>query len=285
MRRILVFGASGYVGSKLINTNTNTEVELIPVVRSSTGRGDEIVFDLSSSSPEDLPSDVDGVFYLAQSSQYRNFPEGSSDMLNVNGLAVNTLLEWCRKNNIDKFIFASTANVYETVDRPIDDTVAVNPGSYYGFSKSVGERACEFYREFIDITVLRFFTIFGPDQKGMLVPNIIDSVKRSREITLNKGIGLYLSPIYIDNVLEVLHGLIESESNPDVINVCGPEVISLKQIIEQIESSTGEKACIKELDREPIYLCSEDNQAVKKLIQGNEFVGFQEGLKRILSND
>lgn len=285
MRRILVFGASGYVGSKLINANTNTEVELIPVVRSSTGRAGEIVFDLSTSNPEDLQSDVDGVLYLAQSSQYRIFPEGSADMLNINGLAVNTLLEWCRKNNIGRFVFASTANVYETVDRPIDNTVAVNPRSYYGFSKSVGEKACEFYRDFIDITVLRLFTIYGPDQKGMLVPNIIDSVKSSREITLNKGIGLYLSPIYIDNVLEVLHGLIGSNKSPEVINVCGPEVVSLKQMVEHIEKETGEKASIKELDRDPVYLCSKDNQAVKELIQENEFIGFQEGLKRILSND
>lgn len=285
MRRLLVFGASGYVGSKLINANTNAEVELIPVVRSSTGRSDEVVFDLSTSSPEELPSNVDGVIYLAQSSQYRNFPEGSADMLNVNGLAVNTLLEWCRKNNIGRFIFASTANVYETVDRPIDNSVAVNPGSYYGFSKSVGERACEFYRDFIDITILRFFTIYGPDQKGMLVPNIIDSVKSSREITLNKGIGLYLSPIYIDNVLQVLHGLIQSSKSLEVINVCGPEVISLKKIVEHVESGTGVIANIKELDRDPVYLCSGDNLAVKELIQGNEFIGFQEGLKRILSND
>ena len=47
--------------------------------------------------------------YLAQSSSYRNFPDGARDMFDVN-LSSIFHLEW-QSNGVSKFIFTSTANV------------------------------------------------------------------------------------------------------------------------------------------------------------------------------
>ena len=79
-----------------------------------------------------------------------------------------TLLEACSKNNVNNFVFASSAAVYgEPKNWPISESHILNPLSPYGASKVAGEALVSCYRNLNQIQntlSLRFFNIYGKGQ-------------------------------------------------------------------------------------------------------------------------
>ena len=75
------------------------------------------------------------------------------------------LLEACRNHGINKFVLASTSSAYGDDLPPFQEDAAANrPISPYAASKKAAENLCHVYHHAhdIDVTVLRFFTVFGP---------------------------------------------------------------------------------------------------------------------------
>ena len=81
------------------------------------------------------------------------------------------------------------------------------------------------YHEYFQIDILRLFTVYGPGQKGMLISNMIERIRSGKEITLAEGAGIYLTPVFVNDVVSLIKQMIDT---PDtrrntlrVINVCG----------------------------------------------------------------
>ena len=177
--KILITGATGFIGSCLSKALVDRH-KVFALSRSieteSTENGLEAVnADLSHSGfAKKLPPDVDSVIHLAQSEKYRDFPDGVADMCQVNINATLELLEWARRTGVKHFVFASSANVYEETTSTLSEGSKALPNSFYGASKLSAEHLALQYKEFFQVDILRFFTVYGPFQTGMLIPNIID---------------------------------------------------------------------------------------------------------------
>ena len=70
-----------------------------------------VEIDLANFNVDILPKSIDVIFYLAQSNRFREFPDGSNDMLDINICAPNKIIQWAVKNGVKKFIYASSGGV------------------------------------------------------------------------------------------------------------------------------------------------------------------------------
>ena len=75
-------------------------------------------------------------------------------MFGVN-LSSTFLLEWARNNGVSKFIFTSTANVYDQNDEKLLENSKTLPNSFYGASKLASEQLISQYSNYFSIEILR----------------------------------------------------------------------------------------------------------------------------------
>jgi len=239
--KILVTGSSGFVAKHLINRLVDEGHFVYALQRSAASNIAENVHVIAADLSKDdfiqqLSSDIDVVYHLAQSKQYRSFPDGANDMFNVNIKSTQLLLEWSRLNGVKKFFYASTGNVYEPSNKILSIDDKLNANSYYAASKLSAEQLVKQYAIFFEVFIGRIFTVFGKGQENMLIPNIINSVKERKEITLNGGDGLWMTPIHVDNICDLLIGFLINKNieNSLITNISGVEKVSLKQVVQKI---------------------------------------------------
>lgn len=285
--RVLITGASGFIGSAL-KPALNTDHDVLAAVKTHSrlisNRKENLVLDFNADNFEDgMPSNIDCIVHLAQSNSYRDFPEGSVDMRRVNIDGTHRLLEWSRKHGVKHFLFASTANVYcQNQPTPFGETSKTLASSFYGATKIAAEEIVKQYTHYFDVDVLRLFTVYGPGQTGMLIPNIIERIKTGKIIQLAKGEGIYLSPIFLNDVTDIIAKLLEKRESraigqSRVLNICGPERISLAGIVRQLEKIMSMTAQIENTDSDiPSYVGN--NSKLIRTLGKRSFTTLNDGL-------
>ncbi|NOR49034.1 MAG: NAD-dependent epimerase/dehydratase family protein [Methanosarcinaceae archaeon] len=173
MRKILITGGLGQVGSYLVDKLCSTaEVTVLDnyssTTRESVPNGVTIVRDdILSQRARELVTQNDVVIHTAaQISVARSMDDPLFDVRN-NVFGTLNLLEAARSSNIHKFIYFSSAAVYGNPEYlPIDEAHPQNPLSPYGASKLSGEKYCTMYHKAFDVPTvcIRPFNIYSPRQ-------------------------------------------------------------------------------------------------------------------------
>jgi len=106
----------------------------------------------------------------------------------TNVLGNLNLLELCRKYEVKKYVFASTSSLYAGQKMPFKETLPVNePISPYAASKKAAEVTCYTYHKLfgIDVTILRYFTVYGPAGRPDMSPfRFISWVDRGKPVIM-----------------------------------------------------------------------------------------------------
>lgn len=269
MADVLVTGATGLLGFKLIcllaEKHDVTAIARKPPTGTGTGTRTGtaaaanvrwLVHDLARPMlPADLPARVDVVVHLAQSRRFREFPTGAPDIFAVNVAATAALLDWAVAAGASQFILASTGGVYGPSREPHheDEPPAASPPSFYAASKRAAEVLTTSYCSQFSVCVLRPFFIYGPGQDpGMLVPRLVERVRSGGTITLDGLDGMRFNPIHVSDAAAAVVAAIDHQSS-SVVNIAGPEVISLRHAVSLIGACMGRPPHIESrTDVEPV---------------------------------
>jgi nucleoside-diphosphate-sugar epimerase len=289
--KLLITGASGFVGRRLVERLAAEGHEVLALVHtapappfaSSSIR--PLVVDLAHFERTRLPSGVDAVVSLAQSQNFRSFPGKAADVFAVNVNAHLQLLEWARGTGVRVFVSASSGGIYGARSKPLveeTDQLAVDsPLGFYLGTKLCAEVILQNYRHFFGCAaILRPFFIYGPGQRqDMLIPRLIGAVRDGRPIQLQGSDGLRLNPVYVDDAVKAFAAAIELQGC-HVINVAGPDTLSLREIGERVGRRVGRAPVFELIDGSPSSYVGDIGHM--RALLGAPRTGFDEGIARTL---
>ena len=191
-------------------------------------------------------SDVAGVVNLAARAGVRQSVENPWVYIETNTTGTLNLLELCRTHGIGKFVLASTSSLYGA-DNPrpyAEDADTDRPLSPYAASKKAAEALCYTYHYLygIDVTVLRFFTVYGPaGRPDMSLFRFVQWISEKRPVTVY-GDGMQERDFtFVDDVARgTIAGL--KPLGYEIINLGSDKPVVLADAIALVERLTRESA-------------------------------------------
>ncbi len=269
MKQILVTGAAGFIASRVCemllekgesvvgidNMNDYYDVRLKEYRLSKlTNQPNFVFYKVDIEKIEDLKPifekhEFRSVFNLAARAGVRYSMVNPWVYLRTNTEGTLNLLELMKDFGVGKFVLASTSSLYAGLALPFDESLNVNtPISPYAASKQAAEAyAYTYHKQFgIDVTILRYFTVFGPGGRPDMAPyRFVKSILEGTPITLYGDGSQSRDFTYID---DIARGTILSEKplSFEIINLGGgKEPVQINQFIKWIEELTGKNAEIQ----------------------------------------
>ncbi|MBA7550847.1 GDP-L-fucose synthase [subsurface metagenome] len=149
------------------------------------------------------------------------------------------LLELCREFGVKKFILASTSSLYAGQKMPFKETLPVNePISPYAASKKSGEVTCYTYHNLydIDVTILRYFTVYGPASRPDMCPlRFISWVDQEKPVIIYGDGTQSRDFTYVDDIAQ---GTIKALKplGFEIINLGGDKPCKLMDFLQIIQN-------------------------------------------------
>lgn len=276
MRRVLVCGASGFIGNHLVNFLKSKGYYVLATdvkkpLFSKSQADDFLLGDLREPSfvsrainePFDevyqMATDMGGAGYLFSGENDANVMYNSA-VINLN------VLKNATKAGVKKIFYPSSACIYpdsnlqdsENADCKEYSAYPAEPGSEYGWEKLFSERLYFSFMRNYDITVkvARFHTIFGPEAiyeggKEKVPAAIARKVAEAEDHTKIDVWGdgeQTRSFLYIDECLEGIYRLMQSEDFHGPVNIGSDKLISINELAKIYIGFSGKKLGIKHID-------------------------------------
>ncbi|MCK5012426.1 MAG: NAD(P)-dependent oxidoreductase [Candidatus Omnitrophica bacterium] len=277
--KVLITGATGYIGKYLIQTLRKKDYEVYCLVRPTSNithlQGQEIKFvygDLTNtSSLFEAVSEMDYIYHLAIAKN----PRRISAYYQVNHIGTENLIKACAEHNphIKKFIYVSSlaAAGFSPDGKPLKESDPPHPVTHYGKSKLKGEEAVLNYKDRLPIVILRPPTVYGPG--NMFLDYLINIITKGLKPSW-KG---YTSLCYIDDFINGLILISENKkSESNIYFISDGKTYSWKEIIDIITRLLNRKTMPLYIPHSLIVLASYVipylASAIKKPFFGNKLI-------------
>lgn len=192
-RRVLVTGATGFVGRHVVQQGLALDVELHALSRTER-RSAGVRWWQGDLLDEDVIKQVlsqvqpDGILHLAAGGvAYGAARNRNVLQVNIEGLAI--LLDAIQEAGIKPHVvLAGSGLEYAPQDRPLREDDPIAPNSVYGVSKAAATHLARLYAASFPITILRLFSLYGPgEQEPRVVPYVIAQARRGLPVELTSG--------------------------------------------------------------------------------------------------
>lgn len=192
-------------------------------------------------------SDADAVINLAAMAGVRASIQLPREYINTNVIGTINLLELCKTHKIDKFVLASTSSLYGENKMPFKEDMNTDRTlSPYAASKKAAENICYTYHKLfdLDISVLRYFTVYGPASRPDMSPfRFIKWIAEDEDVIVFGDGNHERDFTFVDDIAE---GTILSlkKVGYEIINLGNDKPIKMKELIRQIENKMNKNASI-----------------------------------------
>ena len=275
MKKIIVTGGAGFIGSHLVKKLIDNGSEEILVIDDlSTGKAENIkdfkeVEFLNKKIEEidnlaEVFNNFDFCYHLAAGVGVQYIMENLSKSLLTNIEGTHKVFEACKENNIPVLI-TSTSEIYGTSEEKewSEETKSlIGPTTKlrwsYAASKMIDEflALSEFEEGSLNPIVVRLFNIIGPNQLpdfGMVVPKFIDAALNDEPITIHGDGSQSRSFTWVEDVVEYFIKLAEMKAYGEIFNIGQTEEITIKELAELIIKTVKSDSEIIYKDHEEIF--------------------------------
>jgi len=245
LKTILVLGATGFIGSNLVDFFIQEGYNVIGVGRQKNVS----IFKNFSYRSITLPSDefydilktnkIDFCIFAAGSSSVNySFDSPLSDFRDT-AYVTAFVLDAIRNYSLDtRFIYISSAAVYGFQDKlPISEQAKISPISPYGYHKYIGEILCAEYAAIYGIKtkIARVFSAYGSGLKKQVLWEICNQAFNKRHVIL-KGTGNETRDLLnVSDIAIAISKLLDEESwRGDIFNIASGKEISIRSLCELI---------------------------------------------------
>jgi UDP-N-acetylglucosamine 4-epimerase len=238
MKKILITGGAGFIGSNLTEYFLNKNYEVVCLDNFATGHRHNIEGFLSNSNYTLLEGDirdlkdcqdaVNGVDYVLHQAALGSVPRSIKDPITTNEVNVSgflNMLTAARDAKVKRFIYAASSSTYgDSESLPKVEEVIGKPLSPYAITKFVNELYAEIFSKTYGIETigLRYFNVFGRRQDphgayAAVIPLFVKQLMKHESPVIN-GDGNYSRDFtYIDNVIQ-MNELAMTTENPVAVN-------------------------------------------------------------------
>ena len=266
MKKILVTGGCGFIGSNLCKKLLDAGNYVICLDNLFTGTENNIAAFKDKPNfkfiyhdvinPLNLEENIDEIYNLACPASPIHYQFNPIKTAKTSVFGALNMLELATQKRA-KILQASTSEIYG------DPEVHPQPEAYWGYVNSIGIRSCydeskrmaetlffDYHRQYSTaIKLIRIFNTYGPNMNiddGRVISNFIVQALRNEDITVY-GSGLQTrSFCYIDDLLEGMTKMMESDNNfIGPVNLGNPEEFTMLSLAELIISMTGSKSKIE----------------------------------------
>jgi len=302
MKKILVTGGAGFIGSHLCKKFLQYNYKVICLDNLFTGTLDNIKDFLDNPNFEFIEHDINNYIDIKVDEIY-NFACPASPVhyqidpiytMKTNFIGTLNLLELAKKNN-SMFLHASTSEVYgNPLEHPQSENYfgnvnIIGPRSCYDEGKRISETLCfDFYRKNnLNIKVIRIFNTYGPnmlEKDGRVISNFIVQAIKNQDITVY-GCGKQTrSFCYISDLIDGILKMSEINNFTGPLNLGNPDeysIIDLANIIIKLCNSKS-KIIFKELPKDdPERRKPNIDLAIKKL-NWTPKINLEKGLQKTI---
>lgn len=306
MQNILVTGGAGFIGSNLVDElMKNPENQVIVVDDLSTGTEENINHHLQNPNfkfiradvrnyhkMESICKNVELIYHLAV--QCVRMSIFNPDYVHeVNATGTLNMLKAAYKNNVGKFVYISSSEIYGTAKTvPMNEEHPTEPTTVYGASKLVGEHYTRAFTNTygLNTVIVRPFNTYGPREHfegpyGEVIPKFSIRIKNGKPPLIFGSGNQTRDFTHVSDTVEGIMLAGNSENlNGETINIARGEEISInaiaKYVLENFDSILTPEYCPpRPADVMRHYA---DISRARKLLNFQPRIGIKEGIKLYL---
>ncbi|MFM2142994.1 MAG: hypothetical protein RLZZ476_1538 [Verrucomicrobiota bacterium] len=310
MKRVLVTGGAGFIGSHTIdrllqhggwqvsvidsfNDYYNPAIKRanLEAVRSSLTVHEGDLSDEAFVKSVFAGGSYDAVIHLAARAGVR--PSIANPLLYIDTNIKGTwhLLEAAQRTGVPHVVFASSSSVYGVNKKvpfaeadPILQTI-----SPYAMTKMAGEQMCSNFSHLhgMRCVCLRFFTVYGPRQRpDLAISKFTRLIEDGLPIDKYGEGGTARDYTFVSDIVDGIMGALNHQSGPlcDIFNLGGSQTVTLNELIATIETAVGKKARINQLPEQPgdVPLTSADVSKATQLLGFRPTTHIDEGIPKFV---
>ena len=303
MKRILVSGGAGFIGSHLCTRLVNEGHDVICLDNFFTGSKDNIKHLMGNHHFEVVRHDVtypysaevDEIYNLACPASPIHYQHDPIQTAKTSVMGAINMLGLAMRLDA-KILQASTSEVYG------DPIIHPEPESYWGNVNPVGYRSCydegkrcaetlfmDYYRQNqTRIKIIRIFNTYGPrmlPNDGRVVSNFIIQALNNEDITIYGDGKQTRSFQYIDDLIEGMVRMMDTEDDfTGPINIGNPNEFPVLELAERVIRMTGStsKIVFKPLPTDDPKQRQPDIKLAKEKLGWQPTVELEDGLKRMI---
>ena len=262
MKRIMVTGGAGFLGTNLTMSLAKNSANLINIIDNLSTSSAKNIKNIKSNkinfiehdicSPIDADDSFNEIYHLACPASPVQYQKNPLATLLTSFLGTKNVLEFAVKHNC-RVLFTSTSEVYgDPSITPQNEMYNGNvnilgPRSCYDEGKRAAETLCFEYRNKydLDIRIVRLFNTYGPYMAvndGRLISNIIIQALRGDDLTIFGNGKQTRSFCFVDDLIIGLKKAMSSEIFSNPINLGNPNEIQIIEAVEKIKDLTNSKS-------------------------------------------
>jgi UDP-glucuronate decarboxylase len=309
MKKVLIAGAAGFLGSHLTKELLYKGFQIVAVDNYSTGKeqnlkglfGQEgfthLIYDVTDPRIIELNvlKDVEEIYHLASPASPKFYQASPMETIAANTIGTKHLLELARQNQA-KLLFASTSEAYGDPEvHPQSENYRGNvntwgPRACYDEAKRLGEVYCyEYHHRYqVQAKVVRIFNTYSAglrNDDGRVISNFVTQAISGQTITVYGDGSQTRSFCYVDDNIRALQLVMESEkATGQIINIGNPTeqtILDVALMVKRLAQSDSSLSFLPLPEDDPKVRCPVIDKA-RQLLGWDPQIDLEEGLQRTI---